>query len=300
MSGMPSLPTIVHKLVSKDSELSRFRIVTVQQLLPKKSDFKDDIKLDKPSTRSKHKQHVSEMCKLTWNTLKIKAKAEQSNIKPYAGLIVFPEVSIHEKDQIYLKRLADKTGAMVFAGLVFKEHNGKIVNVARWFIRDYVDGKRQWIIRDQGKFHLIEDEINGGVTSYRPVQHIIELHGHPEGPFRITGSICYDATDISLTADLRNLTDLYVITAYNKDTNTFDTMASALQWHMYQHVVICNIGEYGGSTIQAPYKEQFHKVISHVHGVGQISINTADIDLGAFNEKTKSDKKIKTKPAGKI
>ncbi|MGH1427848.1 MAG: hypothetical protein ACRBEE_07905, partial [Arenicella sp.] len=128
--------------------------------------------------------------------------------------------------------------------------------------------------------------------------HLIELEGHPEGPFRITGAICYDATDIKLAADLRGKTDLFVIAAHNKDVSTFDNMASALQYHMYQHVVITNIGEYGGSTIQAPYKETFDKLISHSHGCNQISISTADIDLAAFRRKVRGFKKVKTKPAG--
>ncbi|MCP6629842.1 hypothetical protein NL507_32105, partial [Klebsiella pneumoniae] len=75
---------------------------------------------------------------------------------------------------------------------------------------------------------------------YRPSQHIISIEGHPEGPFKLTGAICYDATDIKLAADLRDLTDMFVIAAYNKDVDTFDNMASALQWHMYQHIVITN------------------------------------------------------------
>jgi hypothetical protein len=75
-------------------------------------------------------------------------------------------------------------------------------------------------------------------------------------------------------------------------------MASALQYHMYQHVVITNIGEFGGSTIQAPYKQPYDRLISHSHGSNQISISTADIDLAAFRRKTPSFKETKVKPAG--
>jgi hypothetical protein len=67
---------------------------------------------------------------------------------------------------------------------------------------------------------------------------------------------------------------------------------------MFQHVVISNIGEYGGSTIQAPYKQPYDRLISHVHGVGQIAISTADIDLAAFKRTSKKYKEVKTKPAG--
>lgn len=35
--------------------------------------------------------------------------------------------------------------------------------------------------------------------------------------FRIAGTICYDATDLRLAADLRDVSDLFVIAALNKD-----------------------------------------------------------------------------------
>ena len=294
-SSLPVIPT----QVNRPSNKSNFRIVTVQQLLPKSVDFSiADPYLNSPRYRSKHREHLLSICKLTLKTLKTKTHAENERAKPYADLIVFAELAVHMDDQDVIKRLADSTGAIVFAGLVFTDHDGKLVNIARWFIPDYRESGRQWVIRDQGKENMTQDEIKLGISGFRPCQHVIELHGYDEGPFRISGSICYDATDIKLAADLRNITDLYIVVAHNKDVNTFDNMAAALQYHMYQHVVICNIGEFGGSTIQAPYKERFERLISHAHGSEQISISTADIDLAAFTRKVRQYKKVKTKPAG--
>jgi hypothetical protein len=292
---LPVLPTEVYRPNKKET----FRIVTVQQLLPRTTDFTAaDVQLNNKPFRAKHREHLLAVCQLTVKTLEAKLKADGEEKKPSADLIVFPEVSVHIDDQDVIKRLADKTQSIVFAGLVFTDYEGKLVNIARWFIPDYRDSGRQWIIRDQGKENLIVPEQKMGITSYRPCQHILNIHGHPEGPFRLSGAVCYDATDIRLAADLRDKTDLFVITAHNKDINTFDNMASALQFHMYQHVVISNIGEFGGSTIQAPFKAPYDRLISHVHGVGQISINTADIDLAAFRRVTKKYKEVKTKPAG--
>lgn len=295
-SELPALPTELHR----PNRFSKgFRIVTVQQILPKTTDFNpSDIELNQPKVRAKHRQHLASICSLTLKTLEAKRIADGQDKKPTADLIVFPEVAVHIDDQDLIKRLADKTNAIIFAGLVFTNHKGKLVNIARWFIPDYRESGRQWVIRDQGKHHMNQNEVVLGISSHRPCQHILEVYGHDEGPFRVTGSICYDATDIKLAADLRDKTDLFVVAAHNKDVTTFDNMASALQWHMYQHVVICNIGEFGGSTIQAPYKQQYDKLISHVHGVGQISINTADIDLAAFRRETRTHKEVKAKPAG--
>ena len=153
---------------------------------------------------------------------------------------------------------------------------------------------------DQGKAFLTDKEISLGVKSERPCQHIIEIDGFDEGPFKLSASICYDATDLKLASDLKNKTDLFLIIAHNQDVSTFDSMASALHYHMYQHVAVVNKGEFGGSTIQAPYKQPYDRLISHAHGNDQISINVADLDLAAFQRtRPKTLKEIKTKPAGK-
>lgn len=295
-SHLPLLPTRIDRPKNgKDS----FRLVTVQQLLPKTNDFSlADPKLNDPMIRAKHREHIMAICQLTYKTLEAKLAADNDRRKPAADLIVFPEVAVHIDDQDIIKRLADKTQSMVFAGLVFTDHNGKLVNIARWFIPHYKEGARQWIIRDQGKQNMTQNEKHLGIVGYRPCQHLIEVHGHSEGPFKLSGAICYDATDISLAADLRDKTDLFVVCAHNSDVNTFDSMAAALHFHMFQHVVITNIGEYGGTTIQAPFKLPYHRLISHVHGSDQISINMADLDLAAFRREVKTYKEIKSRPAG--
>lgn len=295
-SKLPVIPTVVKR---PQQEADRFRVVTVQQLLPRDADFSlADPELSSPAMRSRHRAHLLDVCALTVKTLEAKLKADNEDPKPQADLIVFPEVSVHPDDQDVIKRLADKTQAIVFAGLVFTDHLGKRINKARWFIPDYRESGRQWIIRDQGKEFMTKPEKGMNISSYRPCQHLIQLEGHPEGPFTLTGAICYDATDIKLAADLREKTDLFVIAAHNRDVNTFDNMAAALQYHMYQHVVISNIGEFGGSTIQAPYKEPYDRLIAHSHGSNQVSISTADIDLAAFKRKVRTYKKTKAKPAG--
>lgn len=295
-SKLPVIPTVVKR---PQQETDRFRVVTVQQLLPRNTDFSlTDPELNNPAMRARHRAHLLDVCALTVKTLEAKLRADKDASNPKADLIVFPEVSVHVDDQDVIKRLADKTQAIIFAGLVFTDHQGLRINKARWFIPDYRESGRQWIIRDQGKAFMTKSEKEMGINGYRPCQHLIQLEGHPEGPFTLAGAICYDATDIKLAADLREKTDLFVIAAHNKDVNTFDNMAAALQYHMYQHVVISNIGEFGGSTIQAPYKEPFDRLIAHSHGSNQISISMADIDLAAFKRSKRIYKRTKTKPAG--
>lgn len=296
-SRMPALVTTIKR--PPPSSRTSFRIVTVQQLLPRTHDFSiSDPKLDLPKARAEGRSHIARVCQLTYKTLTAKLEADKDSSGTGADLIVFPEVAVHQDDQDLLKRLADKTKSIVLAGLVFLDHKGKLVNVARWFIPDYRSSGRQWIIRDQGKAHMTKGEKSLGIIGHRPCQHIIELTGADEGPIRVGGAICYDATDLNLAADLKRKTDLFVVCAHNKDVSTFDTMASALNYHMYQHVVVVNKGEFGGSTVQAPYKEHYDRLVSHVHGADQISIHVADIDPAAFRRKHKTYKAVKTRPAG--
>lgn len=296
-SNMPALISEVKRPQLKGN--LDFRIVTVQQLLPKSSDFVDvDPMLNRDKIRAAHREHLLSVCLVAYKTLSAKVQAESEIGRPAADLIIFSELSVHIDDQDIIKRLADKTKAMIFAGLVFTDHNGKLVNIARWFIPDYKESGRQWIIRDQGKLNMTPEEVELGVKGYRPCQHLIEVHRENMRPFKISGAICYDATDISLAADLRDKTDIFIVVAHNQDVNTFDNMAAALHYHMYQHIVISNIGEFGGSTIQAPFKEPYERLITHVHGANQVSINVADIDPYAFTREHKTYKRIKAKPAG--
>lgn len=278
-----------------------FRLVSVQQLLPRTSAFSlSDPKLDSPIQKAANRDHLARICQLTYKTLEATLQAEKMESYPGADLIVFPELSVHQDDQDLLKRLADKSQSMVFAGLVFKDHEDKLVNVARWFIPDYKDGARQWIIRDQGKAFPTDQEKPLGVEGFRPCQQLIEVQDGRGEYYVLSGAICYDATDLNLAADLKGITDLFIVAAHNKDVRTFDAMAGALNYHMYQHVVVVNKGEFGGSTIQAPYKESFERLVAHSHGTNQISISIADLDLGAFKRANKKYKEVKTPPANWI
>lgn len=294
ITQVPGIPT----QVGEEIDLTKFKVVTVQPLLPSKGWFKNDIELMRSEVRSLHREHIASICQLVEKTLKTNAGAAASEPKRTANLIVFPESSVHIDDQDLLRSLADNTKAIIFAGMVFTKKDSKLVNFGRWFIPNYKKNERTWMIRDQGKYNLTEDEIKEKVKPYRPCQQFLEVKGASGDSSMITAAICFDATDIKLSADLRDKSDLFIVAAYNQDVATFDNMAKALHWHMYQHVVISNIGIFGGSTMQAPYKQPYDKVIAHVHGLNQIAISMADLDLKAFTRKVKKFKEVKARPAG--
>ncbi|MGF6930885.1 hypothetical protein OKW41_000024 [Paraburkholderia sp. UCT70] len=49
-----------------------------------------------------------------------------------------------------------------------------------------------------------------------------------------------------------------------------------------QHILIANIGEFGGSTAQAPYDKEHQRLISHSHGGNQLAISVFDVRLEDF------------------
>ena len=94
----------------------------------------------------------------------------------------------------------------------------------------------------------------------------------------LTASVCYDATDLNMVADLRSESDVFAIPALNKDVKTFDKMALALHYHMFQLVIVANNGQYGGSNAYWPRSKSFKRQIFHVHGQPQAAVMFLEIE----------------------
>lgn len=294
------LPVINQKRLTDDL----FRTVVVQSLLPRTSDFNTRNPLEWSKTfREKHRAHIADVCQLIFQHLKSWQAASQNepgknrNAANVADLIVFPELSIHSEDIVYLKRLSRATKASIFAGVCFqKRSDGVIINQAIWILYSDEDPNvTVW----QGKKNMTKLEEKMDIQSYRPYQLIIEFQKKSQ-PIRVAAAICYDSTDLALAADLRDISDMFVISALNQDVGTFDNMVSALNYHMYQPVVLANSGEFGGSSVHAPFSGH-NKIIAEVHGSNQLAISMFDIDPTLFKSKPKPSKpqqKLKTPPAG--
>ncbi len=306
-SKLPIYPIRIGRQAA--GEAKSLRVVLVQTLMPRPGDFsKADPCLNNEAFRAQHRRHLIAVCSLVWAQLKVQwgvaDKAAGAGARPNADLIVFPELSVHPDDAWVLQRLSDKTKAMLYFGLTPVERPGVgLVNTARWLIPSQTATGRSWIVRDQGKYHPTDAEAKLGIQSWRPYQVVIELPAAPAAQrgFRIAGTICYDATDLRLAADLRDVSDLFVIAALNQDVTTFDNMVAALHYHMFQHLVLVNTGQFGGSTVQAPFRESYQRTIAHHHGGGQVGISIFDLDLDDFGPTASTAKPSqgkKTKPAG--
>lgn len=296
---------VTTELVRKKGKPQRekVQIAVVQSVLPTKEDFEKSPKVDLQNLRNKQQRHFLAVlsCVKTMFDARLTHLSDEKMRTDFVDLVVFPELSIHYDDIFYLKQISILYRCMIFGGLIFFDHpfeKGKLVNQGVWII-PCKKNNGTWTSYElfQGKHNLSKYEDNGkipGLVPYRPCQWIVNLNTGKGLPFKITASICYDATDIRLAADLKNETDCYIISAFNPDIGTFDNIAETLNYLMYQYVIISNNGLYGGSTAQMPVRG-FDKTIVHSHGKNQISISFFDILLKQQNKKICS--KYKAEPA---
>ncbi len=211
------------------------RVAMVQGLMPLHADFGGGLEgLHAVGFREKHRNHTAALLHLANKHLAARDYVLGTSEKPHFDLVVFPELCIHVDDQDLMRAFSDATGAMLFYGLLGAKEpaSGEPINTARWLVPQRRAGRRAWVQVDQGKQNLVPEEATLGIKPWRPYQVVIELVDPKDSagkPYRLTGSICYDATDISLAADLRDESHMYVVSAMNKDVKTFDGMVAALR-----------------------------------------------------------------------
>lgn len=304
LSNTPTYSIPIKRRVKKESSILKFAIV--QPLLPQSNDF--DVKNPlhwNTLYRKKHRNHLASICELVIKQIEATVTAQgdknSADFSEGVDVIVFPELSIHPDDIDILKGLSDKTKAHIFAGLTFIEYEqtSEVVNQALWLLRSERKTGREFIEIYQGKNYMTTNEKKMNIKPHRPFQIIVELEGYGEKTIKLTGAICYDATDLAIAADLRDVSDVFLVSALNKDIQTFDNMIAYLHYHMYQPVILANTGEFGGSSVQAPFTKH-NRTIAHIHGNQQIGISIFDIDPTVFKKisKSKMQLDLKTPPAG--
>jgi len=285
------------------------RIAVVQPLRPKLADFnpKDPTHWT-ASTLAEHRRHLAEVCRLacqqlkTWASAQPQISSDNQADQPVVDVVLFPELSVHPEHLFHLRTLSDKLKAHIFAGLTYM-HSDKLdapINQGIWLIRTETPGSGRTIqYAWQGKKNPAKMEQAMGIKGYRPHITLVEFPIGTSTPTRLAAAICYDATDLDLLADLRDRSDMFLVAAFNQDVDTFDNMVGALRFHMYQPVVLANLGEFGGSTAQAPLKDH-GKIISHIHGNNQVAVSVFEIDPSPFKatKSAKAVKELKTAPAG--
>lgn len=270
------------------------RACVVQTVIPKLADFTPaDLTLSNPTIRRRHRNHLSAAIAAVERMLDLR----ETHLERGGRLdwLILPELSVHPDDvRTHLVPFARAHRTIILAGLTYERlfTDQPLVNSALWVIPVWSKAHGlQVLIRRQGKHHLAlnEEQFNVGgtvVQGFRPCQWLVGYNWSGRSgdqPLWLTASICYDATDLSLAADLRHHSDVFAIPALNRDVNTFDQMALALHYHMFQLVIVANNGAYGGSNAYLPYRESYLRQIFHLHGQPQASVAFLEIgDVASF------------------
>lgn len=265
------------------------RACIVQTIIPSGTDFNSaDLSFSAPPIRKAHRNHLSAALEAIVRMLDL--RETHTNRERRLDWLILPELSVHPKDvETCLVPFVRAHRTIVLAGLTYQQlFSGQpMVNSAIWILPVWSPAHGlQVVVRRQGKRYLSPEEekfnIGGSMLKgFRPCQWIVGYEWSnltQDSPLKLTSSVCYDATDIRLAADLRQHSDVFAVLALNKDVNTFDQMALALHYHMFQMVIVANNGRYGGSNAYAPYKESYVRQVFHLHGQPQASIAFLEID----------------------
>lgn len=270
------------------------RIGIVQSVIPDLNDYAQhstDPQLNDREFRLRHRRHFSAILEGVVQMLQIREthKSQNRSDGGRLDLLVFPELAIHPLDiQPLILPFIRTHKCMVLFGQVYHPRDANagspLINSCLWGIPEWNPSSGfQVRFVEQGKEHLAAPEAGliPQPISFRPAQWIIEYDwtDDPEmRPLKLSASICYDATDLSLAADLRSRNDLYFVCALNQDVGTFDRMSEGLHYHMFQGVLVVNNGSFGGSSFYMPFGQSYHRQVFHLHGQPQANIAFADVD----------------------
>lgn len=287
-TGTLLLP-VVPKRPTATNDNRSLRACVVQTVIPDKGEFLvSDLELNDPAIRRRHRNHLSAALAAVERMLSL--RETHKGAEGRLDWLILPELATHPSDvHTHLIPFARAHKTMILTGLTYERTsaNQPLVNSALWIIPEWSDsyGLQIRIIR-QGKEHLAPDEkeINKNgphLRGFRPCQWLVGYPWsceHDSQPLWLTAAVCYDATDLGLAADLRSVSDVFAIPALNKDVKTFDQMALALHYHMFQLVIVVNNGQFGGSNAYWPRSCAHKRQVFHMHGQPQGSIAFVEID----------------------
>lgn len=279
--------------IKNDKWLRSLRIGIVQSIIPTFKDYQDHINdpelLHDNRFRAIHRNHLASLLENVTQSLRVRNTHIFNNKGDgQLDLLIFPELSIHPDDiNSLLIPFVKKFKCLILFGQVYHRKTSNdptLINSCLWLI-PYWSAQTGLQVKkiEQGKQNLtmLEQETFSNIEGFRPVQWIIDYQwcskSIDQRQLRISASVCYDATDLALAADLRSKSDLYIVCALNKDVGTFDRMSEGLHYHMYQGVIIVNNGIFGGSNFYLPFKDNFRRQVFHLHGQPQASIAFAEI-----------------------
>jgi len=224
-------------ILSQDAPRSKkvknnLRVALVQSAYPRQDDFiNKNLDFESKEYQTKSGQHLTAILGAVEQLLRVR-RTHQTKANEVDWLI-FPELAIHH-NQVwkYLVPFVRRHKCLVLAGLTYHHFpgSGKRINSAYWLIPTWDKSTGFHIkILEQGKEHLAHNEQSfkrkglKDLIGFRPCQWIVKYQTDPSSHLSMTASICYDATDLSLAADLRNQSDIFAVQAFTKPFTRYQT-----------------------------------------------------------------------------
>ena len=271
------------------------RVGIVQSIIPDSTDYdnhRNDPELNDPSIRTRQRSHLAAIMEGVAQMLRVRNthRWQSENEGRVIDLLIFPELAIHPNDiDPIILPFVRRHRCIVLFGQVYHprdtQQGAPLINSCLWMIPEWSSARGLQVRRiEQGKQNLTATELNftPPPIQFRPAQWLVEYQWHSDDethrPLVLSASVCYDATDLSLAADLRSRSDLYIVCALNRDVGTFDRMSDSLHYHMFQGVIVVNNGQFGGSSFYMPFRNSYERQVLHLHGQPQATIAFAEID----------------------
>ena len=225
-------------------------------------------------------------------------------------IVVIPELAVATYFESRIKSYAQKIGAIVVAGLDFKQYEkGRIANRAIFYVpRDWPQGKQVGKVKATsfyfGKHFASREEMKiinkDWNMSFVPCNefYIVDLAGYG----KLGVSICADFYDIERYAIYKGRIQHLLIIASNKDVKSFCFLAEAISRLVYCNVVICNSGHYGGSVCFTPTKHEYQRYSYKHEGHDLFTTQIVSLPVDALwkaqSEYEKALKDFKNPPPG--
>lgn len=225
-------------------------------------------------------------------------------------IVVIPELAVATYFESRIKSYAQKIGAIVVAGLDFKQYEkGRIANRAIFYVpRDWPQGKQVGKVKatffyfgkhfaSQEEMKIINKDWN---MSFVPCNefYIVDLAEYG----KLGVSICADFYDIERYAIYKGRIQHLLIIANNKDIKSFYFLAEAISRLVYCNVVICNSGHYGGSVCFTPTKHEYQRYSYKHEGHDLFTTQIVSLPVDALwkaqSEYEKALKDFKNPPPG--
>lgn len=205
--------------------------------------------------------------------------------------LVFPEVFLPRSILGRLREFADRLGATVIGGVDYPD-GGEDMNANECVIIRPRQAQAFYRKISRSQYDALEDLDGKRMAMQRgdKLWRFVDKRGRGFGVL-----ICYDYSHLDLMAKL-NLEgreqplDLVFVVSHNPFSQLYESCCIADSHRFYQHIVMCNVSDYGGSGIFTPLRtDGARQVIAQV-GKGVETIFVADLDLEAVRAGRKKEK----------